>query len=156
IKELPYARTEVEEISKLYPKGSTTLLIGKDATEVNDTKMDLQDYRIVHFASHGLIDEEHPQFSSLILNSGGDEDGYLTMREVFDLKLNADLVVLSACKSGLGQRVRGEGVTRLSRAFLCAGTPSVLVSLWDVYDRSTADFMASFYKNMETKNMNKS
>ncbi|HEY7161134.1 MAG TPA: CHAT domain-containing protein, partial [Acidobacteriota bacterium] len=112
----------------------------------------------IHFASHGLIDEEKPEFSALVLSSDekGGEDGYLTMREVFDLKLNADLVVLSACKTGLGKEVRGEGVTGISRAFLCAGTPSVLVSLWDVYDRSTADFMASFYKNMETKNMNKS
>jgi len=155
IKELPYSRTEVEEISKLYPKGSTTLLIGKDATEVNAKKMDLQDYRIVHFASHGLIDEEHPQFSSLILNSGGDEDGYLTMREVFDLKLNADLVVLSACKSGLGQRIRGEGVTGLSRSFFGAGAASVVVSLWNVYDRSTSDFMTSFYREMETGKLNK-
>jgi len=147
---LPFAKTEVEEISKLYPKGSTTLLIGKDASEVNAKKMDLQDYRIVHFASHGLIDEEHPQFSSLILNSGGDEDGYLTMREVFDLKLNADLVVLSACKSGLGQRIRGEGMTGLSRSFFGAGASSVLVSLWNVSDRSTSKFMISFYSEMET------
>ena len=131
---LPFAKKEVESISKLFPKGSTTLLIGKDATEVNAKKMDLQNYRIVHFASHGLIDEEHPQFSSLILNAGGGEDGYLTMREVFDLKLNADLVVLSACKSGLGQRIRGEGVNGLSRSFLGAGASSVLVSLWNVSD----------------------
>lgn len=155
LEELPYAKTEVEEISKLYPKGSTTLLIGKDATEENAKQLDLQDYRIVHFASHGLIDEEHPQFSSLILNSGGKEDGYLTMREVFDLKLNADLVVLSACKSGLGQRIRGEGVTGLSRSFFGAGASSVLVSLWNVYDRSTSDFMSSFYDQMEASKLNK-
>lgn len=152
---LPFAKKEVERISKLYPKGSTTLLIGKDATEVNAKKMDLQNYRIVHFASHGLIDEEHPQFSSLILNAGGGEDGYLTMREVFDLKLNADLVVLSACKSGLGQRIRGEGVNGLSRSFLGAGAASVLVSLWNVSDRSTSDFMTSFYREMETAKLSK-
>jgi CHAT domain-containing protein len=79
----------------------------------------------------------------------------LTMREVFDLKLNAELVVLSACKTGLGKIIRGEGITGLSRAFLCAGTPTVLVSLWNVYDRSTADLMTSFYKNLETQGMNK-
>lgn len=155
LEQLPYAKAEVEEISKLYPKASTTLLIGKDATEENAKQLDLQDYRIVHFASHGLIDEEHPQFSSLILNSGGKEDGYLTMREVFDLKLNADLVVLSACKSGLGQRIRGEGVTGLSRSFFGAGASSVLVSLWNVYDRSTSDFMSSFYDQMEESKLNK-
>ena len=131
------------------------MLIGKEATEENAKQLNLQDYRIVHFASHGLIDEEHPQFSSLILNGGGQEDGYLTMREVFDLKLNADLVVLSACKSGLGQRIRGEGVTGLSRSFFGAGASSVLVSLWNVYDRSTSDFMASFYGEMETAKLNK-
>jgi CHAT domain-containing protein len=155
LEELPYAKAEVEGISKLYPKGSTTLLIGKDATEENAKQLDLQNYRIVHFASHGVIDEEHPQYSSLILNRDDKEDGYLTMREVFDLKLNADLVVLSACKSGLGQRIRGEGVTGLSRSFFGAGASSVLVSLWNVYDRSTSDFMSSFYSEMETAKLNK-
>jgi CHAT domain-containing protein/tetratricopeptide (TPR) repeat protein len=154
LEQLPYAKAEVEEISKLYPKGSTSLLIGKDASEENAKQLDLQDYRVLHFASHGMIDEDHPQFSSLILNAGGNEDGYLTMREVFDLKLNADLVVLSACKSGLGQRIRGEGVTGLSRSFFGAGASSVLVSLWNVSDRSTADFMTSFYRGMEKGKLN--
>ncbi|MCI0617059.1 CHAT domain-containing protein, partial [bacterium] len=155
---LPNARTEVQNIASLYPKDQVTVFEGKQASEKNLKQADLQEYKRIHFASHGLIDEEKPEFSALVLSSDekGSEDGYLTMREVFDLKLNADLVVLSACKTGLGKEVRGEGVTGISRAFLCAGTPSVLVSLWDVYDKSTADFMASFYKNMETKNMNKS
>jgi CHAT domain-containing protein len=155
---LPNARAEVQKIASLYSKDQVTVLEGKQASEKNFKQTDLQEYKRIHFASHGLIDEEKPEFSSLVLSSDekGSEDGYLTMREVFDLKLNADLVVLSACKTGLGKEVRGEGVTGISRAFLCAGTPSVLVSLWDVYDKSTADFMASFYKNMETKNMNKS
>lgn len=154
---LPYARAEVKRIAGLYPKGEVTVLEGKEASEKNLKQMDLQAYRKVHFASHGVIDEEKPEFSALILSGDekGGEDGYLTMREVFDLKLNADLVVLSACKTGLGKEISGEGVTGISRAFLCAGTPSVLVSLWDVYDRSTADFMAGFYKNMEVKGMNK-
>jgi len=155
---LPNARTEVQNIARLYPKDQVTVFEGKQASEKNFKQTNLQEYKRIHFASHGLIDEEKPEFSALVLSSDerGSEDGYLTMREVFDLKLNADLVVLSACKTGLGKEVRGEGVTGISRAFLCAGTPSVLVSLWDVNDRSTADFMASFYKNMETKNMNKS
>jgi CHAT domain-containing protein len=155
---LPNARTEVQNIANLYPKDQVTVFEGKQASEKNFKQSDLQEYKRIHFASHGLIDEDKPEFSALVLSGDekGSEDGYLTMREVFDLKLNADLVVLSACKTGLGKEVRGEGVTGISRAFLCAGTPSVLVSLWDVYDRSTADFMASFYKNMETENMNKS
>ena len=77
------------------------------------------------------------------------------MREVFDLSLNADLVVLSACKTGLGQQIRGEGVMGLSRAFLCAGTASVLVSLWNVSDKSTSSFMTSFYQALVKKGMRK-
>src|SRR5262249_28460860 len=102
------------------------------------------------------IDEEHPQFSALVLsaNPSDKEDGFLTMPEVFDLNLNSDLVVLSACKSGLGEKIRGEGVMGLSRAFLCAGTSSVLVSLWNVYDSSTAEFMENFYRAMQINHSN--
>lgn len=148
--ELPYARVEVEEISTLFSKEEVSVLIGKDASEQNVKKMDLEQYRIVHFASHGLIDEDRPQFSALLLSTGdSEEDGYLTMREIFDLRLRADLVVLSACKTGRGQQVRGEGVAGLSRAFFCAGSSGVLVSLWNVYDRSTANFMTSFYRSLK-------
>ncbi|HSE41059.1 MAG TPA: CHAT domain-containing tetratricopeptide repeat protein [Acidobacteriota bacterium] len=154
--QLPHARDEVNGISQFYPKNEVTVVIGNDASESKLKQMKLDSYKRLHFASHGLIDEEKPEFSALVLTAGNEsEDGFLTMREVFDLKLNADLVVLSACKSGLGKEIRGEGITGISRAFLCAGTPSVLVSLWDVYDRSTADLMTSFYKNMETKNLSK-
>jgi CHAT domain-containing protein/Flp pilus assembly protein TadD len=153
---LPFAREEVEGIARLYPDKEVSVVMGSDASEANLKKMDLKDYKKLHFASHGLIDEEKPEFSALVLTGDSQgEDGYLTMREVFDLKLNADLVVLSACKSGLGKEIRGEGITGISRAFLCAGTPSVLVSLWDVYDRSTADLMTSFYRHLETKGLNK-
>ncbi len=152
---LPYSRPEVEGIARLYSADKTSVYIGSQASEKKLKQLDLQNYKYVHFASHGLIDEEMPQFSSLILRHDDEEDGYLTVREVFDLKLNADLVVLSACKTGLGKRIRGEGVSGLSRAFLCAGTPSVLVSLWNVYDRSTADFMKTFYENMEKRKLNK-
>jgi CHAT domain-containing protein/Tfp pilus assembly protein PilF len=153
---LPFAREEVEGIARLYSDKEVSVVMGSDASEANLKKMDLKNYKKVHFASHGLIDEEKPEFSALVLTGDSQgEDGYLTMREVFDLKLDADLVVLSACKSGLGKEIRGEGITGISRAFLCAGTPSVLVSLWDVYDRSTADLMTSFYRNLETKGLNK-
>ena len=156
--DLPYARTEVEEISKLYPKEEVRLLIGKDASEENAKHADISHYRIVHFASHGLIDEERPQLSALVLspNKTGEEDGFLTMREVFDLKLKADLVVLSACKTGLGRQIRGEGMDGLSRAFFYAGTSRVLVSLWNVYDPSTAEFMTMFYRNLKDNQMNES
>jgi CHAT domain-containing protein len=154
--QLPHAREEVKGISQFYPQNEVTVVTGNDASESKLKQMKLDSYKRLHFASHGLIDEEKPEYSALVLTAGDEtEDGFLTMREVFDLKLNADLVVLSACKSGLGKEIRGEGITGISRAFLCAGTPSVLVSLWDVYDLSTADLMTSFYKNMETKNLSK-
>jgi CHAT domain-containing protein/uncharacterized protein HemY len=148
--DLPYTKAEVEGISKLYTKDEVTLLLGKNASEQNAKTMDLENYNIVHFASHGLIDEERPEFSALVLTPGGsgEEDGFLTMREVFDLRLNADLVVLSACKTGLGQQIRGEGVAGLSRAFFGAGASRVLVSLWNVNDHSTSDFMIDFYRGL--------
>jgi CHAT domain-containing protein len=154
---LPYTRPEVQGIASLYPSDQTNVFIGSQATEKNLKSLDLQQYKYIHFASHGLIDEQKPQFSALILSpdAKNEEDGFLTAREVFDLKLNADLVVLSACKTGLGKRIRGEGVTGLSRAFLCAGAPSVLVSLWNVYDHSTAEFMKDFYQSLEEQKMNK-
>ena len=155
--ELPHARSEVERISKLYPKDQTTTLIGDDANEAKIKTLPLVEFRTLHFASHGLIDEDRPHFSSIYLNPGtAEEDGYLTMREVFDLKLNSDLVVLSACKTGLGRNVRGEGVMGLARAFFYAGTSSVLVSLWSVDDRSTAEFMTAFYSARRLQNTNKS
>ena len=153
---LPYARAEVDAISGLYPAKQVTVFTGKDASESNVKKVDLRQYRVVHFASHGLIDEEEPQFSALVLTPGDNrEDGFFTMREVFDLKLDADLVVLSACKSGLGKQVRGEGLAGLSRAFFAAGTSNVLVSLWNVYDLSTAQFMTSFYQSLQKKGVTK-
>lgn len=152
---LPFARTEVEAISKLYSKEDVRVLIGKEASEENVKNMNILDYRIIHIASHGLIDEERPQLSALVLTPGskGQEDGFLTMREVFDLKLKADLVVLSACKTGLGRQIRGEGMDGLSRAFFFAGASRVLVSLWNVYDPSTADFMTTFYRNLKDNGM---
>jgi CHAT domain-containing protein len=154
---LDYARAEVEHISKLYPPKDVTVLIGADASERKIKQMNLNTYRVLHFASHALIDEQHPEFSSLVLSPDekGGEDGYLTMREIFDLKFNADLVVLSACKTGLGKEFSGEGLSGISRAFLLSGTPSVVVSLWDVYDRSTALLMAAFYKSRKSGKLNK-
>ncbi|MCI0618428.1 CHAT domain-containing protein, partial [bacterium] len=155
---LRFAKSEVESIAHFFASSDVTLLIGNQATEENMKRLELNQYRNLHFASHGLINEARPQLSALVLSasSNGKEDGYLTMREVFDLNLHADLVVLSACKTGLGPQVRGEGVTGLYRAFLCAGTSSVLVSLWNVNDRSAADLMTAFYRNMEKDGMSKS
>ncbi len=101
--------------------------------------------------------KKKPDFSSLVLskdtNSG--EDGFLQATEIFNLNLNADLVVLSACQTGLGKLVRGEGMIGLTRAFMYAGTPAVMVSLWSVSDISTATLMGEFYRNLVKHNLNK-
>lgn len=152
---LPNARLEVQQIARLFPPANVAVFEGQDASELKVKEAKLEQYKRLHFASHGVVDEERPEFSALVLNARGGEDGFLTMREVFDLRLNADLVVLSACSTGLGQRIRGEGVMGLSRAFLCAGASSVLSSLWNVYDQSTAAFMTAFYTNLKSDRMSK-
>ena len=117
----------------------------------------LSNFKYVHFATHGLIDEEKPDLSSLVLtrNENSSDDGLLQATEIFNLNLHADLVVLSACQTGLGKLVRGEGMIGLTRAFMYAGAPSVLASLWSVSDISTATLMGAFYENLINKNLNK-
>jgi CHAT domain-containing protein/Tfp pilus assembly protein PilF len=157
---LPASRGEVEKIASLFPKNRTALFVGTEATEEN-VKADgrLLQYRYIHFAVHGFIDEAQPQFSSLIfsLPSGAPsqhppgvalEDGLLHTFEVFNLRLHADLVTLSSCETGLGKEVKGEGLIGLTRAFFYAGAPSLLVSLWKVDDRSTGELMQNFYRQL--------
>ena len=109
-------------------------------------------YRYVHLATHGIINENKPGRSGLALSTGGEltatskEDGMLRSSEVFGLDITSDMVVLSACNTGLGKVVDGEGMLGLQRSFFYAGTSTVIVSLWNVYDRSTATFMNEYYK----------
>ena len=107
----------------------------------------MTNYKVLHFATHGLLDERIPMRSALVLSLDQDpqEDGFYQVREIYNTKLSADLVVLSACQTGKGQLEKGEGVSGLSRAFLYAGAQSVLVSLWNINDRATAEFMEHFY-----------
>jgi CHAT domain-containing protein len=104
-------------------------------------------YNVIHLATHGLIDEEHPMDSAVLLATEGSDDGILSVRDILRLPaLKAHLVTLSACQTGLG-KISGDGVAGLSRSFIIAGTPSVLVSLWNVDDVMTAYQMESFYKD---------
>jgi CHAT domain-containing protein len=142
---------EVEKIASYFDKGSADILLQDEASEdAFKGNGELKKYDYIHFATHGLIDENKPDFSSLVLtrNSSSTEDGFLRANEIFNLKLDADLVVLSACQTGLGKLIRGEGMVGLTRAFMYAGTPAVMVSLWSVSDISTATLMGEFYKNM--------
>ena len=103
----------------------------------------LAGYRLVHFATHGILDADHPELSGLLLS-----DGFLRAHEIYRLSLPADLVVLSACRTALGREMRGEGLVGLTRGFLHAGARGVLVSLWEVEDRATAELMRRFYRGM--------
>ena len=148
---LEFTGKEIENIASYFTAGSSEIYLRNKATEENlKRNSELNEFNYIHFATHGLIDEAKPDLSSLVLTSGSNsgEDGFLQAAEIFDLKLNADLVVLSACQTGLGKLIRGEGMVGLTRAFMYAGTPSVLVSLWSVSDMSTAALMGEFYKNL--------
>lgn len=150
---LPYTRTEVNEIAALFPALESRSFLGADASEEKVKTEDLRQYRYIHFAAHGLIDEEYPARSGIILSAARDskEDGALQVEEILRLKLNADLVTLSACRTGLGKLLNGEGIIGLTRSFLYAGADSVVVSLWNVNDIATASVMKAFYKNLNQK-----
>jgi len=108
----------------------------------------LTDAERIHFAVHGFLDAERPQLSALVLAPAPGERGYLTVREIFNLRLRADLIVLSACETGVGKQVEGEGILGLARAFLFAGAKSVVVSLWNVSDRGAVELMPRFYREL--------
>jgi CHAT domain-containing protein/tetratricopeptide (TPR) repeat protein len=143
---------EVTEIARLYRPEQTALFLRAQATEENiKGNQALASARRIHFATHGLISTTRPQHSALVMTLDDDprEDGLLQMWEIFNLRLQADLVVLSACQTGLGRAVTGEGILGLTRAFMYAGTPSVVASLWNVADRSTAELMVKFYRGLD-------
>jgi len=147
-------RTEAQEIAQLARTTGATADVWLDleASEGNVETRDLSRYRVLHFATHGLLDTERPQFTGLALAPTGapDADGFLRVGEVFNLRLGSPLVILSACETGLGKEKRGEGVIGLTRAFMYAGAPTVGVSLWSVADKSTAELMPDFYGRLLT------
>ncbi len=149
---LPYTRAEAEQILKLAPAGQTFSALGFDATQEAALKAELSQYRYLHFATHGLLDNTNPELSGLVLSlldaQGRPLDGHLRMVEILNMNLPAELVVLSACKTGLGKDVRGEGLMSLTRGFMYAGAKRVMVSLWDVNDKSTASLMGEFYRGL--------
>ena len=147
-------RTEADQISKLAKAsgGQADVWLDLDANEDNLGARDISKYRIIHVATHGLLNAERPQFTGVVLSLVGNKthDGFVRTDEVFNLHLGSPLVMLSACETGLGKEKRGEGVMGLTRAFMYAGAPTVGVSLWSVADKSTADLMTDFYKRLLT------
>jgi CHAT domain-containing protein/tetratricopeptide (TPR) repeat protein len=147
---LPYSAGEVEEIARELPRRSR-LYLGAEASEENVKQNPLLgNAGMVHFAVHGTLDEEHPERSGLELAQSplSQEDGVLRVPEIFGLQMDAELVTLSACETGRGKDIRGEGILGLTRAFLYAGAHSLAVSLWSVSDRSTRDLMVDFYRRL--------
>ena len=145
-------RMEADQISKLAKAagGQADVWLDLNASEENVETRDKSKYRVIHIATHGLLDAERPQFTGVVLTLVGnkDQDGFLRTDEVFNLRLGSPLVMLSACETGLGKEKRGEGVMGLTRAFIYAGAPTVGVSLWSVADKSTAELMTEFYKRL--------
>lgn len=143
-------RAEAEEIAKIARTGGgqPDLWIDLNASEDNVRSRDMTNYRVVHIATHGLLDAHRPQFTGVVLSLVGNKtgDGFLRTDEIFNLRMSPSLVMLSACETGLGKEKRGEGVIGLTRAFMYAGAPTVGVSLWSVADKSTAELMTDFYR----------
>lgn len=112
----------------------------------------MRQYRYIHFATHGLADSERPKLSTLVLSlfdeQGKSQNGFLCAHEVYNLNLTAEMVVLSACETGLGKLTRGEGLVSVIRRFIYAGAARVVVSLWSVNDRATAELMTTFYRKI--------
>jgi CHAT domain-containing protein/Tfp pilus assembly protein PilF len=163
LERLTYTEVEAQNILKLVPAAQQQSWLGFAANLDNATHPGLADYQIIHFATHGIFNTQHPERSGLVFSrltaSGSYRNSDLTLQEIFNLKLQADLVVLSACKTGLGQTIdtvqdtQGEGLVGLTRGFMYAGAPRVLVSLWSVNDESTAMLMSQFYQNKLAQGM---
>jgi CHAT domain-containing protein len=147
---LPETRSEVEAIAKAFGGEMTNLLLGENAIESKVKSLNLGQYRYLHFATHGILGGEVPGIGepALVLGDEPGEDGFLTASEVGKLKLGAEMTVLSACNTGSGEYVSGEGVMGMSRAFLAAGSRSVVVSLWPVASKQTERLMVEFYRHM--------
>ncbi|MCA1635389.1 MAG: CHAT domain-containing protein, partial [Acidobacteria bacterium] len=145
-------RWESEQIAALAPTGETLQALDFDASRETATGAAVGGSRIVHFATHAVIDNEHPELSGIALSmfdrDGRPRDGFLRAHDLFNLKLSADLVVLSACRTALGKEFRGEGLVGLARGFMYAGAPRVVGSLWATDDKATAELMVRFYRKM--------
>lgn len=152
---LPYTVMEIDSIASLFEH--TTIWKDELVTEKRFKNTDLKNYQYIHFATHGIINEEVNENTGLILTSREPadgvitDDGFLRLPEIFNLDLNAEMVVLSACNTGRGKLIEGEGILGLQRAFFTAGSSSLVVSLWSVYDRSTALIMPEFYQLLQSE-----
>jgi CHAT domain-containing protein len=146
------SRDEADGIVAVIPTADNLKAVDFEASKQRLMAANLSQYRLLHFATHGVLDNKNPELSGLLLSrideNGRPKDAFLRLDDIYNLKLNADLVVLSACNSGLGKDVRGEGIVGLVHGFMYAGTSRVVASLWKVDDDATAELMVHFYQEM--------
>ncbi|MEG4105971.1 tetratricopeptide repeat protein [Microcoleus sp. S13_C5] len=154
---LKFTRQEAQIIEGLVTVNSRSQFFDFEASRATATSSNLSQYKLIHFATHGLVNSAHPELSGIVMSlvdeNGNPLNGFLRLTDIFNLKLAADLVVLSACKTGMGQIVQGEGMVGLTRGFMYAGAKRLVVSLWSVDDEGTATLMSSFYQEMLQKGL---
>lgn len=151
---LPHTKDEAEAILSILGQEGTLVALGFEASRANVLSADLSVYPILHFAGHGLVNSLHPELSGVVMSlfdeEGRPQDGFLRLYDIYNMRLAAELVVLSACQTALGREVKGEGLIGLTRGFMYAGAARVVASLWEVNDEATKDFMKLFYQGMES------
>jgi len=149
---LRFSRNEAEEIARLAPADGVLKALDFDASRDIVLRPDFGEYRIVHFATHSLLNNANPELSGVVLSlvdrAGRPQNGFLRLYDIYNLRLNAGLVVLSACQTALGEEIKGEGLVGLTRGFLYAGAPRVVATLWKVDDRATSEAMKRFYEGV--------
>ena len=157
LRRLRFSRQEADEIARLASDQSKLAAVDFDANRKLATSAELGQYRIVHFATHGLINNQNPELSGIVLSlvdeKGQPQNGFLRLYDLYNLKLSAELVVLSACQTALGKDIQGEGLVGLTRGFMYAGAPRVIASLWQIDDRASAEFMKRFYQELLGKKL---
>ena len=154
---LAFTRVEADAITELTKKTQQLKALDFAASRSTALNGQLEKYRIIHFATHSLLNSQHPELSGVVLSlvdeNGKPQDGFLRLNDLYNLKLNADLVVLSACSTALGKDIKGEGLVGLTRGFMYAGAARVVASLWNVNDAATAELMKKFYRAMLIEKM---
>jgi len=157
LERFPRLRSSAYEAQKIIDaarkgNGQSKAALSFDASRETAMSSELSEFRIVHFATHAVVDYEHPELSGIVLSlvdrKGQPQDGYLRLHDIYNLSLPVDLIVLSACQTGVGKEIKGEGLIALTRGFMYAGAERVVASLWKVDDAATAELMAEFYKQM--------
>jgi CHAT domain-containing protein len=154
---LSFSRSEADAITAAAPAGSSFKALDFDASRARVLDRELKQFRLVHLATHGILNDHHPELSGLVFSlvneKGQAEDGFLKLNDVYNMDLPVDMIVLSACQTAVGKQVKGEGLIGLTRGFMHAGAARVVASLWKVQDEATAELMKRFYSYMLEKKM---